>query len=180
MEQQAIARQTQNGAGTPHAALAPEECQTLTEFELKQFEWLKKENESDVAETRILERTALLATGALWVWLSDPEHNRDVNAHFYLIPPLFAVLGGCRCLAIILFLRKRAHYLQLLEAYAPKAHPKLVGWETYLENREKDQNNRWSLFGLASSFGLLATAILFWGLLLGVTLAVASIHHAWP
>lgn len=119
----------------------------LTDLDLRTHEWLKKEIESAVQETRALERYALVGTALVWAFLL-----RDVCQ----CPP--RVLWWIPCvLSVVAALRVHARYLGM----APRT--------TYLSKIEKRGFQSGGLGGLEehwrlarSSRWLGKTAFLFW------------------
>lgn len=155
----------------------------VDEFYIKEQEYLRREIESSVQETRTLERYALIGTSAVWVWLLTTKEIQYPKIALF-IPVLFAVLGGLRSWALLKSIERASLYIQEIEKRVRKEHPftleitskpenkkrlckckkppesgevKYFGWETFIH-----------ISGVRKPF-ISRSAITFWGLLFLVT-----------
>jgi hypothetical protein len=129
----------------------------LPQFVLTQYDWLKKEIDTDVAETRKLEQTALYGTVAVWAWvLTQAPHKGYASMGAWLLTYGAVLLCAIRCWAISQRIATKAKYIRLIEEKYPAA-PGLEGWDTFFAKPE----NKESYLG--------KSAALFWGLLLTAT-----------
>jgi hypothetical protein len=123
----------------------------LTEIDLRTYEWLKKEIESAVEETRALERYSLVGTALVWAFLVK-DVCQCPPIVFWWIPFVLSLLAGLRALALYLGIDPRASYLKQIEARGLQSGG-LGGWEEYWQSAKR---RRW----------VGKTALLFWVLLI--------------
>ncbi|TGE24349.1 hypothetical protein E5K00_03800 [Hymenobacter aquaticus] len=139
----------------------------ITEFDLAQYEWLKKEIEAEVGETRQLERNALLGSGATWLWLLTDSDNKLPQLAWWL-PVGLIVLSAMRCAALYARIHPKATYMRYLEKTSQQQGG-LLGWDRCLERQL--QKGRMATLHLRLSG---TVAIVFWLALLGFALWIAS------
>src|SRR5580704_15341608 len=128
------------------------------EFYLKEYGCLRKEIEWLLKDYRDLERNALIAIVASWVWLL--EKGKDLPPIVWFLPFLFAVIGSMRATGIMRAFTNFKNYIsQLEEAFRTPGDPQ--GWEHF------PKTGRFAR-GAVSRF-----AGVFWGLLLLLTGIIA-------
>ncbi|MGH7515604.1 MAG: hypothetical protein ACREOQ_22095 [Gemmatimonadales bacterium] len=132
----------------------PSDPRELTELELRTHEWLKKEIESAVHETRALERYTLVGTAVVWAFLVKDAYPRAPDVLWW-IPFVLSILAGLRVLALYVGIAPRASYLKEIEKMASHSGGP-AGWEQHWE-------------GAPSRTWDGRTAILFWVLLILAT-----------
>ena len=103
-----------------------------------QAAFLRTEIVELVAESRKLELAALGAFGALYAWLYT---NEPADTVAWFVPPVLALLGGVRSLALYQRIQDAARYLRGIELrmlgalppdFNPEAEPPaLIGWERH-------------------------------------------------
>ena len=102
------------------------------QFAIEQDKALWKEIAEGVKETRLLERYAVIATGAYWAFLIN-DNQLSLLSHKYwiwaLVPALFAVLGGLRSVALLYRVESIGVFLKTTEESL--GYP---GWETFLRS----------------------------------------------
>ncbi|HVT56783.1 MAG TPA: hypothetical protein VHR45_00140 [Thermoanaerobaculia bacterium] len=131
------------------------------QFLLEEFKALRKEIDDSVGETRLLERVALIATGAIWAWLA--EKNR-LNYWLIWSPLVIIVLSGLRSLAIFHRIKMLGLYLNSMEV---KYLQPPYGWEHSKFHREHHL--------------ISMSAVIYWIILVILAIAVPlSFGHAAP
>lgn len=96
----------------------------------KEFEQLKLEARDAVAESRLVERNALIASAAIWAWyLSQPNTTPAIQLIKYL-PATICAFGWLRAFALYTRLRRVSEYLQQKESQF--GGYTVLGWETAL------------------------------------------------
>jgi hypothetical protein len=130
-----------------------EQVPTASDFDLKQYDELKREVEATMLEVRATERNALLAAWAVWTVIGATSSL--VPKELAWLPLPLAVLGALRCSALYLSVPARSSYLRMIEATAPHGHD-LTGWDTFLRTRRVPLSGLvttlfWVLFVTASA-----------------------------
>lgn len=149
----------------------------VSEFHRSQYDMVRREIESCVAESRANERYAVAATGAVWTWLAT--HRPDVPSQFrivWAVPALLAALGFIRNIGLQADVRRAAAYLEQLEAHLTNApgHSDPPGWETYLATSSRLPRRTDKSLPLKRHVPTFASGNTFW-----ITLLAASIGAAW-
>jgi hypothetical protein len=113
--------------------------------------------DSDILETRQIERYVVMAAACVYTWLATASNAAPINADWaWWIPFGLTGLGVVRCLAILARINAVVDYVKLIERRFAKAQG-LPGWRSYF-----DQHRR----------GKVTVAVcLSWFLLLMATLA---------
>jgi hypothetical protein len=132
----------------------PSDPRALTELDLRTHEWLKKEIESAVQETRALERYTLVGTAVVWAFLVKEAYPRAPDV-FWWIPFVLSILAGLRVLALYVGIAPRASYLKKIEEMGLHSGGP-AGWERHWEAATSRGWDSW-------------TAVLFWVLLILAT-----------
>ncbi len=126
------------------------------QFLLKEFDQLREELLECIKESRLLERNALLASGAIWAW-AIANKSQSVYQTLLLVPPLIVSLSGLRAWSLSKHIGHLAAYIQEVEnAFAL---PTGLGWE--------------HVFAKSTDYSKSASAIIFWLVLLAATLFAA-------
>jgi len=129
---------------------------------------------ASIKETRSLERNALIATGAVWTWLSTAAIGAKVPLAWW-IPALFAVFGWLRTDALLRSIRRSATYIIRLERHlCAEVGPK--GWERHLHSTRKregagDEDRGHIVRGTIDAF---------WAVLLAITVVAPFFMATWP
>ena len=100
------------------------------QFNLKEYEALRKEIDFVANEIKIFERYAVLASGAIWAWLVT-QHNSSFIAWF--LPIVLALTGFLRNWGLRMHLRRLAEYIRKIEDDQLRGS-EIGGWEKYLGN----------------------------------------------
>jgi hypothetical protein len=116
------------------------EAKSASEFHLEQLKILRAKADRLHEETRATERYVLLASGAIYTFLfaqSNALHALLSAKFIWWIPPILALLGGLRSLAL-------RDYITGCDSYVKKAEdalrlPGLVGWEHYWKDDPETQ-----------------------------------------
>lgn len=130
------------------------------EFNIEEYKWLRSEISEKTKETRVLERNAVIITGAVWAWLLTTTNPEDALPNIaWFIPHILAWLGALRSgallwdtLTVVLYIRRIEEQLVSTRAF--------VGLETWVKD------NPWWKKSAAVYVGSTA---LFWALLLVAT-----------
>jgi hypothetical protein len=141
-----------------------------TEFYLREYDALRKEILWMLQDSRSVERNAVIAVGATWVWLLTTGSRLDWWA--WLIPILFAALSALRSWAIFENFRVHSDYIKKIEAEFSKANVNPGGWENFFwaKPSEAEQTEKRSNF-------ISCSAIVFWATLLLATIGAAILPH---
>lgn len=126
------------------------------QFLLQEFDQLREELLECVKETRLLERNALLISGAIWAW-AITNKTQSVYPVLLLVPPLIVFLSALRAWSLWKHIGNIAAYIQKVE----KAFtlPDNLGWErAFAESRDYSKS---------------ISAIVFWVVLLVATVFAA-------
>ncbi len=108
----------------------PKDCVNIQSFSIEQNKTLWSEIAESVKETRLLERYVVVGTAAYWAFLiKDGKVPLTMQnfAEWTLIPAMFAILGGLRCLALLSRITMIGDFLRGIENSA-----EYPGWETFL------------------------------------------------
>jgi hypothetical protein len=149
------------------------------QFHIHEFDALRAEILAQVEHSRQLEIYALVGTAAIYAWFATGPTPR--NALALWIPPLLAGLGALRSIGTLQRLNELGEYIMSIEtkfALDGKA------WEHYRAKRYRAEHHpaehhpaehyRAEHYrAKIRSSPFLWTAVIFWVLLLGVTLVVA-------
>ena len=132
----------------------------IDKYLLKEAEFLRNVYSERAKETRLLERYSLIATGAIWSWCAA---NLDAPALELLlwIPAIITCLFGVRAYSIYRAMDATRDYLISIESKF--GLPNDFGWGHQLKQQEQ---------------GPLYTALTFWFILQGLTLALAAWYTA--
>jgi hypothetical protein len=124
-------------------------------------------------DSRAVERNVVVAIGVFWAFLfkelKDIRNPRLAHAA-WLIPVLFAVLGGIRSFSLQHKFGQLAEYIQRIEDYfgTSEAGKNLPGgWETFQAEPDEKQQRRKSYIVWSSRF--------FWIVLILTTIVAALI-----
>jgi hypothetical protein len=98
---------------------------------LRAYDSLKKEIADTVKDERDLERSILLACGAIWTYLIGLEHQRSY--YLWYVPTVLVGFGAVRTAALMMGIRPRAQYLRAMEDQTLQGMP-LEGWERYFRS----------------------------------------------
>jgi hypothetical protein len=99
-----------------------------------EYEALRKELDTSLAETWNLEKLVVGASAAFWSWLliyGGPALADDALGVVAAIPFVLAVLAGLRSAALFAHINTVGAYLRLRELDPGHA----IGWENYLKTR---------------------------------------------
>jgi hypothetical protein len=106
-------------------------------------EFLLNRIDSDVEETRRIERLVILAAAAVYTWLATESGDAQVEALAWAwwIPLGVTVLGVIRCLAVLKRINVVASYVKLIEdRYA--TIDDVPGWRTYFDRHGRGKVTR--------------------------------------
>jgi len=131
----------------------------MSEFRAREYDLLKSEVATYVAETRDLERYAVGAAAAVYAWLATQQGN--LPAPVWSIPPLIALVGAVRSQALGRHIDIIASYLQKLEDQLGGG----PGWESYFKDRRGE---------------LARSAFNFWLVFLAVSLLLSTLAVCRP
>jgi hypothetical protein len=125
----------------------------MSEFRTREYELLKSEVQSYVAESRSLETYAVGGAVAVYAWLAT--HHDDLPSRvIWLVPLIFPILGAVRAWAL-------GAHIEVIGSYLGKLECELQGtpgWEAFLAGKRGP---------------LAASTYLFWLLFLVASLAVS-------
>jgi hypothetical protein len=145
----AVNQAIQSGKDGSHA-------QDAKDFYLKEYESLRAEILWLLQDCRALERNAVVAIGVTWAWLFE---KKDVLPGWaWLIPCLFAILGGIRMAGIMQSFSGYREYMTRIEKTFSGEHDR-GGWDT---SRKKIHTSN--------------VTLVFWILLILATLVVAFVE----
>jgi len=114
----------------------------VKDFAIKEYESLRQEGQATVAETRLVERYAVVGSAGFWTWLLSQNHWLAIMEKAKWVPLALCVLAGLRCLALLAALVKIADYTRLVESYWGTKDA--FWWERYIAPR------RWYLTASAA------------------------------
>lgn len=103
------------------------------EFAIKEYEALRKEISDSVAETRSVERYAVVATAAIWTWLLVEKSGKPWVETVKWIPVVFSLLAAIRCAALLLGIANHAEYIREVEERWGAARG--FRWEHFILNK---------------------------------------------
>ena len=126
------------------------------DFISKEYEALRREMDEAVKETRVLERYALLATGAIWSWLIGTSGYELAK----WLPAFIVGFLGFRALALTSHIDFLGKYFAKVEKAFPL--PSGLGFEQQFEGSSVAERKR-------------RTAYWFWGVLLFFTVVIPYI-----
>lgn len=131
-------------------------CEPTQQFLLREYDHLREELLECVKETRLLERNALLVSGAIRAW-AITNKSQSVYQVLLLVPSLIVFLSALRAWSLWRHIGLLAAYIQQVENTF--ALPDNLGWEhTFARSRD-----------YSKSF----SAIIFWLVLLAATVFAA-------
>ncbi len=126
------------------------------QFLLQEFDQLREELLVCVKETRLLERNALLGSGAIWAW-AITNKSQSVYPVLLLVPPLIVFLSALRAWSLWRHIGFLAAYIKQVEITF--SLPGNLGWE--------------HTFARSTDYSKSISAIVFWVVLLAVTVFAA-------
>ena len=132
----------------------------ITEFLMKEAEYIRKAYDERVSQTRTLERYALLSTGIIWSWCATNFEFPAVKILVWM-PALITFLFGIRAWGNARAMNSAREYLVELENKL--SLPENMGWARYLTRNEEPR--------------LAFTAYIFWAVLQFFTLFVPLFLH---
>jgi hypothetical protein len=107
--------------------------ENASDFILKEYEALRREMEEAVKETRVLERSAVLATGAIWSWLVGAGKPEYELAKW--LPALIVLALGIRALLLTSHIDFLAKYF--IEVEKSFLLPSGLGFEQQFKRKGK-------------------------------------------
>jgi hypothetical protein len=131
----------------------------LAEYLLKESEHLKKVYDESAKEISILERYALVATGAIWSWCAANVKSPVFHVLIW-VPLIIQILFGLRAWGIYQSMVSTREYLERIEMTVQL--PEGLGWGRFLKQHSR---------GLRVS-----TSYAFWIALHIITLVVALLY----
>ena len=128
---------------------------SAAELLLHEYDALRDEVMECVKESRLLERNALLASGAIWAW-ALANKSQPVYQALLFVPVLITLLSTLRSWALKKHLDQLGEYITRVEAHAQL--PKHLGWERqFAKSADKSKSRSaiafWVVLTFATAFG---------------------------
>jgi hypothetical protein len=129
----------------------------VKDFVLKEYESLRNEIRELVADSRAVERNAVIGTTAIWTWLLVQPQAAPWSVMAKWLPTVFCLLSALRSLMLLLAIQGIAQYLRQVEdAWASEFGFK---WEHFIQSK---------------SWYIAASALILWAVLLIGNILVAN------
>jgi hypothetical protein len=129
----------------------------VKDFVLKEYESLRSEIRELVADSRAVERNAVIATTAIWTWLLVQPEAAPWSAMAKWLPTVFCALSALRSWMLLLAIHRIAQYLRQVED----------AWGS-------DLGFKWEHFIQSKSWYIAVSALLLWAVLLIGNILVAN------
>src|SRR5581483_3126962 len=107
-----------------------EQTKTSREYNLKEFDALRSEIDDGISEARAFERYAVIASGALWAWLTT---RPTAPLLLWCLPLLLALVGWLRTWGLYKHLGRIGSYIREIEGNNLKGWEGPAGWEKWLD-----------------------------------------------
>jgi len=127
----------------------------LSDYVIKESEYVRKVYDERISQTRALERYSLLSTGVIWSWCATNYTLPTVQILIWM-PALITFLFGIRAWGNAKAMYKTREYLAKIESVI--LLPEDVGWGRHLKKNEEPR--------------LAITAYIFWAILQFFTLFI--------
>ena len=132
--------------------------ESTDEYLVKEAEFLRNVYSERAKETRLIERYALIAAGAIWSWCATHLDAPTLKLLVW-VPPIMTGLFGLRAYAIYRAMITTRNYLATLESKLNL--PEGFGWGHHLRAQERGQlYTSLAFWTIAQGFNMV---IAFWG-----------------
>jgi hypothetical protein len=128
---------------------------TTSELDVEEYHALREEIAASVAETRMLERYAVVGSATVWAWILVQTHQHGWIDIAKILPVVLTCFAAFRAWAVFVSLMHIAQYIRTLEDSGRYG----ICWETFLRKKHR--------------YILLLSAIVFWAALLSLNLFLA-------
>jgi hypothetical protein len=118
--------------------LVSSECSGFSELLVKEYESLRGEIADSITETRLVERHALFAAAATWVWILSQSSVRPWMALGRWLPLTIVAFGALRAAALYAGILQIGEYIRAIEDdFAKCGPPHLFQWEHFVRKTHR-------------------------------------------